>query len=187
MSIKDGLVERCFCGGETVTVRAKKVATTAIEQVRKAIQMTPDCTTKEVTKLQAIQALISDIQQMQSKGYDWRASASLLSEHGIDINVVTLKSYLQRAKAGGAKARRKRRASHEADKRTPRGSGEAAREGAAKAAAAATRGPKEDAAAPALAAANRIPAGGAKAIPALGNDAASRRSAFVPEEDTDDL
>jgi hypothetical protein len=32
-----------------------------------------------------------------------------------------------------------------------------------------------------------LPAGGAKATPALGNDTASRRSAFVPEEDTDDL
>src|ERR1035438_3406409 len=104
MSIKQCRFERCFCGGETVAVPAKKVATTAIEQVRKAIQMAPDCTTKEVTKLQAIQTLISDIQQIQSKGYDWRAIASLLSEHGIDINVVTLKSYLQRAKAeiGGA-------------------------------------------------------------------------------------
>src|ERR1019366_2785449 len=144
MSINGCLVERCFCGGETVTVPAKKVATTAIEQVRKAIQMAPDCTTKEVTKLQAIQTLISDIQQMQSKGYDWRAIASLLSEHGIDINVVTLKSYLQRAKAGGVKARRKHRGTRDDDKRTPRGSGEDAREGVAKAPAAATRAPKED-------------------------------------------
>jgi hypothetical protein len=187
MSIKQCRFERCFCGGDTVTVTAKKVATTAIEQVRKAIQMAPDCTTKEVTKLQAIQALISDIQQMQSKGYDWKAIASLLSEHGIDINVVTLKSYLQRAKAGGAKARRKRRGNHDADKRTPRGSSEDAREGAAKAPGAATRGPKEDGAPPAAGSSNCIPANAAKANPALGNDTASRRSAFVPEEDTDDL
>jgi len=187
MSIKDCLVERCFCGGETLTVAAKKVPTTAIETVRKAIQMAPDCTTKEVTKLQAIQALIPDIEQMQSKGYDWRAIATLLSEHGIAINVVTLKSYLQRSKAGGAKARRKRRGTRDGDRRTPRGSGEATREGAAKAPAAATKGRKEDAAAPPLGASNHIPVGGAKATAALGNDAASRRSAFVPEEDTDDL
>jgi hypothetical protein len=187
MSIRDCLVERSFCGGETLTVSAKKVATTAIEHVRKAIQMAPDCTTKEVTKLQAIQALVSDIQQMQSKGYDWRAIASLLSEHGIAINAVTLKSYLQRVKAGGGKARRKHRGTGDADKRTPRGSGEAAREGAAKAPAAATRGPKEDAAVPALGASNRIPVGGAKATSVLGNDTGPRRSAFVPEEDTDDL
>ena len=187
MSIRDCLVESCFCGGETLTVAAKKVPTTAIETVRKAIQMAPDCTTKEVTKLQAIQALIPDIEQMQSKGYDWRAIASLLSEHGIAINVVTLKSYLQRSKAGGGKARRRRRGTRDADKRTPRGSGEGAREGAAKAPAAATRGPKEDAAAPARGPSSRIPEGAAKATPALGNDMASRRSAFVPEEDTDDL
>jgi hypothetical protein len=187
MSIRDCLVERSFCGGETLTVSAKRVATTAIEHVRKAIQMAPDCTTKEVTKLQAIQALVSDIQQMQSKGYDWRAIASLLSEHGIAINAVTLKSYLQRVKAGGVKARHKRRGTRDADKRTPRGSGEGAREGAAKTPAAATRGPKEDAAAPAAGTSSRIPEGAAKATPALGNDTASRRSAFVPEEDTDDL
>jgi hypothetical protein len=170
-----------------LTVAAKKVPTTAIETVRKAIQMAPDCTTKEVTKLQAIQALIPDIEQMQSKGYDWRAIASLLSEHGIAINVVTLKSYLQRSKAGGVKARRKHRGNRDADERTPRGSGEGAREGAAKAPAAATRGPKEDAAAPAAGPSSRIPEGAAKATPALGSDTASRRSAFVPEEDTDDL
>jgi hypothetical protein len=168
-----------------VAVPTKKVPTTAIEQVRRAIQMAPDCTTKEVTKVQAIQALISDIEQMQSKGYDWRAIASLLSEHGIAINVVTLKSYLQRAKAGGVKSRRKRRGSHDADKRTPRGSGEATRGGAAKAAGEATRGPREDAAAPAVGAPNHTPVGGAKAT--LANDAVSRRSAFVPEEDTDDI
>jgi hypothetical protein len=170
-----------------VTVPTKKVPTTAIEQVRKAIQMAPDCTTMEVTKLQAIHALISDIQQMQSKGYDWKAIAGLLSEHGIAMNVVTLKSYLQRAKARGVKARRERRGSHDADKRTPRGSAEATRGGAAKAAAAATRGSREDGAPPALGASTRIPVGGAKATHALGNDAIARRSAFVPEEDTDDL
>jgi hypothetical protein len=170
-----------------VTVPTKKVPTTAIEHVRRAIQMAPDCTTTEVTKLQAIQALISDIQQMQLKGYDWKAIASLLSEHGIAVNVVTLKSYLQRAKAGGVQARRKRRGSHDADKRTARGSGEGAPGGTAKAPAAAARGAREDGAPPALGASNRIPVGGAKATHALGNDATSRRSAFVPEEDTDDI
>jgi hypothetical protein len=170
-----------------VTVTTKKVPTAAIEHVRKAIQMAPDCTTKEVTKVQAIQALTSDIQQMQSKGYDWRAIASLLSEHGIAINVVTLKSYLQRAKAGGVKARRKRRGSQDADKRRVRDSAEGTRGGTAKAARAATRVPREDAWAGAAGASNRIPAGGPKATHALGNDTASRRSAFVPEEDTDDI
>ena len=170
-----------------MTEPTKKVPTTAIEQVRRAIQMAPDCTTKAITKVQAIQALVSDIQQMQSKGYDWGAIASLLSENGIAINVVTLKSYLQRAKARGGKARRGRRGSHDADKRPARGSGEGTRGGAARAAGAATRGPREDPAAPAAGASTRLPVGDAKATHALGNDALSRRSAFVPEEDTDDI
>ena len=170
-----------------MTVPTKKIPTTAIEHVRRAIQMAPDCTTKEVTKLQAIQTLIADIQQMQSKGYDWKAIASLLSEHGIAVNVVTLKSYLQRAKAGRVKARRKRGGGHDADKRPAPGAGEATRGGAAKAPAAPARGPSEHSAPPAVGASNRIPVGGAKATHAPGNDAISRRSAFVPEEDTDDL
>ena len=187
MSIKRCRARESFAEVRAVTVPTKKVPTTAIEQVRKAIQVAPDCTTKEVTKVQAIQALLSDIQQMQSKGYDWKAIASLLSEHGIAVNVVTLKSYLQRAKAGGVQARRKRRGSRDADKRTARRPGEGAREGAAKAPAAATKGPREDGALPAREASSRTPVGGAKATHALGHDAISRRSAFVPEEDTDDL
>jgi hypothetical protein len=187
MSINEGGCESCFAEGRAVTVPPKKVPTTAIEQVRKAIQMAPDCTTKEVTKLQAIQALISDIQQMQSKGYDWKAIASLVSEHGIAMNVVTLKSYLQRAKTGAGKARRKRKGNRDADKRPARGSVEATRGGTAKAAGAATRGSREDGATPAVGASNRIPVGGPKATHAVGNDAIARRSAFVPEEDTDDL
>ena len=170
-----------------MTVSTKKIPTTAIEHVRRAIQVAPDCTTKELTKLQAIQALLSDIQQMQSKGYDGRAIASLLSEHGIAVNAVTLKSYLQRAKATGVKARRKRRGNRVADKRPARGSGEDTRGGAAKAPAAATRGAREDGPAPAAGASSRIPVGGAKATHAPANDASARRSAFVPEEDTDDL
>jgi hypothetical protein len=170
-----------------VTVTTKKVPTTAIEHVRRAIQMAPDCTTTELTKVQAVQALLSDIQQMQSKGYDWRAIASLLSEHGIAINAVTLKSYLQRAKAGGVKARRKRGGSRDADKRTARRSGADAQGGAPKAPGAAARGTKEDAAAPALGESTRVSAKAAKATRAVGDDAVPRRSAFVPEEDTDDI
>ncbi len=171
-----------------MTEPTKKIPTTAIEHVRRAIQMAPDCTTKEVTKLQAIQALIADIQQMQSKGYDWKAIASLLSEHGIAVNVVTLKSYLQRAKAGrsqsppqaqgrprcGQATCPRVRRGHPWRRRKGTGSGHEGRE-------------RATAAPPAAGASSRIPVGGAKATHAPGNDAISRRSAFVPEEDTDDL
>ena len=170
-----------------MTVATKKVPTAVIEQVRKAIQMAPDCAKNEVTKVQAIQALVSDIEQLHSKGYDWKAITNLLTEHGIVINVVTLKSYLQRAKAGGVKARRKRRGGDDAGKRTVRGSGERTRGGAAKAAEAVTKGASEVAAAPPMRAPSRLPVRSPKANHALGGDATSRRSAFVPEEDTDDL
>ena len=176
-----------FCGGETVTESTKKVPTAAIEAVRKAIQMTPDCTTTEITKLQAVQALTPDIQQMQSKGYGWTAIADLLSEHGIPINVVTLKGYLQRTKAGAGKSRHKRKGSPDAEKRPARGSGEDPRKGAARATAAAATAPKEETAEPLGGPPNRTPVGGAKAPRALDSGTVSRRSAFVPEEDSDDI
>src|ERR1700722_18545962 len=145
MSIHEGASKDALRGGETVTSSTKKVPTAAIEQVRRALQNAPDCATKEVPKLQAIRALIPDIRQMQSKGYDWSAIARLLSEHGIAINVVTLKSYLQRAKAGEVRPHRKRRAGNGAAPTTPRGSRKDTGRGTAKAAEGRTQDRSENA------------------------------------------
>ena len=187
MSIHEGASKDVLRGGETVTSSTKKVPTAAIEHVRRAIQNAPDRTTNEVPKLQAIRALIPDIRQMQSKGYDWSAIASLLSEHGIAINVVTLKSYLQRAKAGEVRPRRKRGAGNGAAPRTPRGSRKDTGRGTAKAAEGRTEdrsenAPETPAGAPKEAAVGASKTGGARA-----QEAVSRPWAFVPEEDTDDI
>src|SRR5579863_9028291 len=123
MSITEGVPRPASRGGETVTEATKTVLATAIEEVRRAMKDAPECTAKAVPKPQAIQALVAEIHQMRSKGYDWKAIASFLSEHGIAINVVTLKSYLQRAKADGVRPAGKRRGSREAKQRTPLRSG----------------------------------------------------------------
>ena len=123
---------------------------------------------------------------MQAKGYDWRAIASLLSEHGIAINVVTLKSYLQRAKAE-ARPHRKRRAGEGAEPRKARGSGKDTGRGTAKAGEDGTQGRSEDAPETPAGAPKEAAVGASKSGGACAQEAVSRPWAFVPEEDTDDI
>lgn len=170
-----------------MTLSTKKVPRAAIEQVRKAIQNAPDCATEAVPRLEAIRALVPDIQDMQSKGYDWKAIASLLSDNGIGITIVTLKSYLQRAKARRVRSQRKRSGGNEAVQRRPRGSRQDTRGGTAKAGESRTQGrdekaPKAPADAPQEASARTSKAGRISAP-----DPVSRPWSFVPEEDTDDI
>jgi hypothetical protein len=171
-------------GGETVTVPTRKIPTTAIEQVRKAMQNAPECLAKEVSKVQAIQALTPDIRQMQSKGYEWTAIANLLSEHGIAVTPVTLKSYLQQAKAGRGKRAHRRSES-------PRSGSIGARNRADQRTADTARGADPGASKVSLA---PRPVPIAKHSPGEilttnppAQGAGTRRSAFVPEEDTDDI
>ena len=173
-------------GGEAVTSSTKRVPTAATEHVRKAIQNAPECTAKEVPKRYAIRALLPDIEQLQSNGYDWETIVSLLSEHGIAIHVVTLKSYLQRVKAENVRPHRNRTGGKQTEPRTPRGSAEETRRGTAKAGEARTKGrsegtPESLAVAPKEAAVDASKASGTTA-----KEAASRPWSFVPEEDTDD-
>jgi hypothetical protein len=172
-----------------VTVATSKVPTTAIEQIRKAIQDAPECLAKEVPKVQAIRALIPDIRQMKAKGYDWKAIASLLSEHGVPVTAVTLKSYLQQAKAGrGKKARRK----GDAADGVPRSASGAIRSPAGRGPAGTPRGAnsrtgKASPGAPPAVIAKQPSAETVKTSRPPAQDADARRSAFVPEEDTDDI
>jgi hypothetical protein len=186
MSMTEGVPRPAARGGETVTVSTKKVLTAAIEHVRKAVKEAPECSAKEVPKQQAIQALVPEIHEMQSKGYGWEAIASFLSDHGVAINVVTLKSYLRRAKAGGVRPEGKRRGGKEAKERTPRRSGRDTGVGtreAEKIRAGGKMAPASTATArPGKEAAEAAP----KAASAPAKDGAKPWS-FVPEEDTDDI
>jgi hypothetical protein len=72
----------------------------------------------------AIRMLTDSIKAMLSKGYDWAAIATLLSEQGLSVSPVTLKSYLQHANgARGKKTRVKRRGLADAPASPPRAPG----------------------------------------------------------------
>ncbi len=160
----------------------------AIEQVQRAFEAAPECGAKEVPKAQAIRMLIPQIRTMQSKGYDWEAIAGLLSEHGIAITAVTLRSYLQKLKtAGGKKPSPKRKGLP--DVQGSIGSPPPAVDGVGTKEIAGAR-PRADKGAPAVpprAAAPEVATEPTKAVRRPSDDGPARRSAFVPTEDSDDI
>ena len=171
-----------------MTEPTRKVPTTVIELARKAMQNAPECLAKEVSKVHAIRSLVPDIRQMQSKGYDWNAIACLLSEHGIRVTAVTLKSYLQQAKARPSKrTHRKAGGSSSPPRSGSGGSRNGTDHGTASVRGADTGAGKAGLPAPPAAVAKQ-PAGD---VPKTSRppvvDAGARRSTFVPEEDTDDI
>jgi hypothetical protein len=161
-----------------------------VERLQRTMEGVPEQRVEEVTTLQAVRMLSSQIRGMQTKGYGLAAIAELLSDNGVVVTAKTLKTYLSEARtAGGRKSRRK------AKTHRPVGTGAAvtvpktaveahaasgdAQPGArvvAKAAPAATMPSAPTA--PVV-----TPKGTARAT----DDASSRRSAFVPKEDTRDI
>ena len=171
-----------------MTMPTRRIQKTTIEQIRRAIQDAPECESTGVTKVQAIRVLIPDIQQMQAKGYDWKAIASLFCEQGIEVTAVTLKSYLQQAKADRRRRRRKPRSVDGPGKsRAERGGRVAAGGTASLAQADAASVAKAPGVTPPVAAGKAVRADPPTAVRTPPPDAGTRRSAFVPEEDSDDL
>ena len=156
------------------------------EQARRAIRSTPECVAKDIPKGEAIRALTPDIREMHSKGYDWTAIAQLLTEQGVAITAVTLTSHLQQAKRA---KRRKARGGSDGTERNERSAPKGRREHELVPTRNSTGGAKKDtdkaAPAPAVDTPEARPGsfGDARAI----QDADSRRSALVLEEDTDDV
>jgi hypothetical protein len=174
-------------GGEILTVSTSRVPTSVIEQARRAIRSTPECVAKDVAKGEAIRALIPDILGMHSKGYDWSAIAELLTQQGIAVTGVTLKSHLQQAKtAKRRKARGGRDAAASKRSSATKGSREQKLPATRSVAGGPNRAADNAAPAPAMGAGKHAP-GEAPKTGRAAQDAAIRRSAFVPEEDTDDL
>jgi hypothetical protein len=97
MSINEGVFERRSYGSETVTMSTKRVLTAMVVLVRRAMQDAPNAPRRATTKAQAIQPL----------------------GDGIAINVVTLTSNRQGAKARGVRPQGKRRGGTDAKQRTP--------------------------------------------------------------------
>jgi hypothetical protein len=178
---------------------AKKIRVTAVEHLQRALENLPTCPVEEVSKRRAIGMLVPQIQNLQSKGYGWDAIAGLLCEGGIAVTAVTLKSYLQQAKAVGGK---------EAERKSKRSRGEKVVPLKARAE------PRPAACAPLEGAPLRIPGGdrvaspsGTKGVHAPKSDAVaaspatapsksaarrpepatSPRSAFLPKEDSEEI
>jgi hypothetical protein len=79
-----------------------------IERLQRTMEIVPEQRVEEVTTVQAVRMLSSQIRGMQTKGYGLAAIAELLSDNGVVVTTKTLKTYLGEARAaGGRKNRRK--------------------------------------------------------------------------------
>ena len=79
-----------------------------IERLQRTMENVPEQRVEEVTTMQAVRMLSSQIRGMQAKGYGLAAIAELLSDNGVVVTAKTLKTYLSEARAaGGRKSRRK--------------------------------------------------------------------------------
>lgn len=163
-----------------------KLRLEAVEALKRHLEALPPHREEAVTKLQAVRMLVPDIQAMQSKGYSLGAIAECLSERGLPISAVALKSYLSHVKGGVAnkKGRRKLRRSGEtvaSEKASPVAVRGAGRGGVA----------FEELEAPPRREERRSAEPG-KALPKASAPAAvvavaDRKSMFVPRPDSDDI
>ena len=74
-----------------------------IERLRRTLENVPENRVEELTTVQAVRMLTSEIHAMQAKGYGLRAIAELLSENSVVVTTATLKNYLSQAKMAGRK------------------------------------------------------------------------------------
>ena len=82
-----------------------------IEHLQRTMENVPEQRVEEVTTMQAVRMLSSQIHGQHAKGYGPPAMADLLSDNGVVVTAKTLKTYLGEARtAGGRKNRRKTKA-----------------------------------------------------------------------------
>ena len=165
-----------------------------IERLQRTLESAPEQRVEEVTTVQAIRLLSSQIHGMQAKGYGLPAIAELLSDNGLAVTATTLKTYLSEARAAGGRKNRRKAKTRRPDGARPPATGpttgsKAAVEGNAASEAAqpgarviANAAPKAT-----TPAGPTAPAVTAKATTRPSEEASSRRSAFVPKEDTRDI
>lgn len=60
---------------------------------------------KDLTKSDVVKMLAKEIKSLQKRGYSLEQIASSLKGEGLDISTPTLKSYMQKAKTTGVKAK----------------------------------------------------------------------------------
>jgi hypothetical protein len=173
-------------GSHTEMDPRTKIRLEAVEALKRHLEALPPHREDAVTKLQAVRMLVPDIQAMQSKGYSLGAIAECLTERGLPISAVALKSYLSHVKGGFVDKKRRRRlrrsgetvASEKASAVAVRGAGG---EGVAFEEPEAPPRPEE-----------RRSAERTKGLPKASASAAAvavadRKSMFVPQPDSDDI
>jgi hypothetical protein len=179
---------------ELTEMQQRMIRVADIERLQRTMEGVPEQRVEEVTTLQAVRMLSSQIHGMQAKGYGLPAIAELLSDNGVAVTAKTLKTYLSEARAAGGRKSRRKAKTHRpvgagaaatgpataskpaVEANAASGGAQAGTRGVAKGAPAATTHPTPTA--PVL-----TPKGTARPS----DDASSRRSAFVPKEDTRDI
>ncbi|MDP9148493.1 MAG: hypothetical protein M3O36_00915 [Myxococcota bacterium] len=175
-------------------MQPRKIRVADIERLRRTLENVPEHRVEEVTTVQAVRMLTSEIHAMQAKGYGLRAIAELLSENSVVVTTATLKNYLSQAKMAGrkksgTKTKTRRGADSGAEGTAPATESKAGGEGSTalidkqQGAGPVTKAPPGVRTATPLAATTTTIA---KGIPRP-DDGGTRRSAFVPKEDTRDI
>ena len=161
---------------------------------RRTLENVPESRVDEVTTVQAVRMLTSEIYAMQAKGYGLRAIAELLSENSVVITAATLKNYLSQAKMArrkksGTKTKTRRGADFGAEGTAPVTESKAGGEGSV-ASTDRQEGARVVTKAPPGVRTPTPPAATTTTIAkgiARPDDGGARRSAFVPKEDTREI
>jgi hypothetical protein len=174
-------------------MQPRKIRVADIERLRRTLENVPENRVEEVTTVQAVRMLTSEIHAMQAKGYGLRAIAELLSDNSVVVTAAT-QELLEPGQDGGEEEERKQdqdapRADSGAEGTAPVTESKAGGEGSVafidkqQGAGVVTKAPPGvRMATPPAATTTSI----AKGI-ARPDDGGARRSAFVPKEDTRDI
>src|ERR1700690_651961 len=84
-------------------MQPRRIRVADIERLQRTLESVPESRVEEVTTVEAVRMLTSEIYAMQAKGYGLRAIADLLSENSVVVTAATLKNYLSQAKMAGRK------------------------------------------------------------------------------------
>jgi hypothetical protein len=163
----------------------KRYGTEAIRTLQQSLETVAPYQPTELSKQQAVRALLPQIETLRAKGYSWASVAAMLSEHGIPVSVAALRTYLRRAReeapkgASPAAARRSRRTRAVAPQPEPSPATATSPSQGRAVTPASKPQPSVTAPAPAVAP--------PRAIPPAPRPQEALRSGFVPRADTDDI
>ncbi len=163
----------------------KRYGAEAIRTLQQSLEAVAPYQATELSKQQAVRALLPQIETLRAKGYSWASVAAMLSEHGIPVSVAALRTYLRRAreeapKGGSPAAARRSRTTRAVAPQPEPAPATAASPSQGRAVAPASKPqPSNTAPAPMVAPQRATPAGPRQQEPP--------RSGFVPRPDTDDI